>query len=78
MTKREICESKPSIAYYSGFNGLEVKSIRYGINDENYAVSNAWGGGKKKYHRLRIYSNDKGLYIRLDGYTCYLHEFIRM
>jgi hypothetical protein len=78
MTKREICESKPSIAYYSGFNGLEVKSIIHGINIEMYAVSNSWGGGKKTYHKLRIYSNKNGEYVRLHGYTCYLNDFIRM
>lgn len=77
MTKRELCENKPSIAYYSGFNGLEVKSISHGINIEMYAVSNAWGG-KRRYHKLRIYSNKNGEYIRLHGYTCYLCDFIRM
>ena len=76
MTKKELCQNSVSIAYYSGFNGLEVKAITHGIHDEMYAVSNAWGG-KKKYHKLRIYNN-KGEYIRLHGYTCYLKDFIKM
>lgn len=33
MNKREYCESRESIAYYSGLNGLEIKGIEYGIND---------------------------------------------
>ena len=32
MNKREYCESRKSIAYYSGLNGLEIKVIEYGIN----------------------------------------------
>ena len=40
MTKREICESNQSIAYYSGFNGFEVKWIESGIEDFMYAISN--------------------------------------
>lgn len=32
MNKREYCESRKSIAYYSGLNGLEIKGIEYGID----------------------------------------------
>ena len=77
MTIRSICENNQSIAYYSGFNGLEVKKIENGIEDYMYAVSNAWGG-KKSYHKLKIHYCDAGAYIRLHNYTCYLHDFIRM
>ena len=77
MTKREICESNQTIAYYSGFNGFEVKWIESGIEDFMYAISNAWGG-KKRFHKLKIHYADAGAYIRLHGYTCYLHDFIRM
>lgn len=30
MNKREYCESRESIAYYSGLNGLEIKGIDTG------------------------------------------------
>lgn len=33
MNKREYCESRESVAYYSGLNGLEIKGIEYGIDD---------------------------------------------
>lgn len=42
MNKREYCESRESIAYYSGLNGLEIKGIEYGVNDYVYCVSGAW------------------------------------
>lgn len=29
MNKRQYCESRESIAYYSGLNGLEIKGIEY-------------------------------------------------
>ena len=41
MNKKELCENSASIAYYSGFNGLEVKAIIRGQINEIYAVSNA-------------------------------------
>lgn len=52
MTKKEYCENRKSIAYYSGFDGLEIKGIEYGINDFVYCVSNCWYGGKdaQRYH----------------------------
>ena len=46
MNKRQYCESRESIAYYSGLNGLEIKGIEYGINDLVYCVSGCWYGGK--------------------------------
>jgi hypothetical protein len=45
MNKREYCESRESIAYYSGLNGLEIKGIEYGINDLVYCASDCWYGG---------------------------------
>ena len=49
MNKREYCESRESIAYYSGLNGLEIK----GIDDYIYCVSGAWGGGKA-FHLMNV------------------------
>ena len=33
MTKKEICRSNSSVAYYSGFDGLAAKCIEYGIDN---------------------------------------------
>lgn len=43
MNKREYCESRESIAYYSGLNGLEIKGIEHGIDDFIYCVSGCMG-----------------------------------
>lgn len=59
MNKRQYCESRESIAYYSGLNGLEIKGIEYGIDDYVYCVSGAWGGGKA-FHRCRVQYTRKG------------------
>ena len=76
MTKKEYCTDRPTIAYYSGLGGLEVKHIEYGIDDHVYLVAGAWNG-KKSYHRLKICYGAKAVYIRLFGRRCPLSEFIR-
>lgn len=78
MTKKLICTNNESFAYYSGFGGLELKKIEYGINDYIYCVSGAWGG-KPSYHKLKVYYDNKGNdYIKLHGYKVPLNECIRM
>ncbi len=78
MNKREYCESRESIAYYSGLNGLEIKGIEHGIDDYIYCVSGAWGGGKA-FHRCKVQYTRKGAaYICVHGYRVPLDECIRM
>ena len=80
MSKKEICAGK-SIAYYSGFNGLEIKHIEYGIDNYLYCVSGCWYGGEKARtnHRLKIYYDNRGgAFVRLHGYKIPLDECIRM
>lgn len=77
-TKKDVCINNKSFAYYSGFNGLELKHIEYGINDYIYCVSNAWGG-KKVYHKLKVYTDNNGNgFLKLHGYKIPLDECIRM
>lgn len=83
MNKREYCESRESIAYYSGLNGLEIKGIEYGIDDFVYCVSSCWYGGKaaQRFHRCKIYYPANGkdsAFFRVHGYKIPLDECIRM
>lgn len=81
MNKRQYCESRESIAYYSGLNGLEIKGIEYGIDDYIYCVSGAWYGGKaaRRFHRCKVQYTRKGAaFIRVHGYRIPLDECIRM
>ena len=41
MNKREYCENRETVAYYSGLGGVEIKGIEYGIDDYIYCVSGA-------------------------------------
>ena len=75
MTKKDILK-KETIAYYSGFNGLEIKGIEYGIDDHVLCVSGAWYG-KPKPHRLKIYYTSENAYIKLNGDKIRLDECIR-
>lgn len=76
-SKKQQIIDMPTIAYYSGFNGIEIKDIEYGINDYVIAVSGAWGGTKTA-HRVKIYSNINGdMYFKLYGIRIPLNECIR-
>lgn len=77
MTKKEYCLNNPAVAYYSGFSGLEIHGIEYGVNDYLYCVSGAWGGGKT-YHKLKIHYDNNGGFVRLHGYKVPMNECIRM
>lgn len=77
MRKKDIINME-SIAYYSGFSGLEIKHIEYGIDDYIYCVSGVWNG-KPRCHKLKVYYDKNGDdYIRLHGYKVLLNECIRM
>lgn len=80
MTKKEYCENKKSIAYYSGLNGLEIKGIEYGINDFIYCISNYCYSGKKakRYHKCKIYYTNNNAYFFVDRYKILLSECLRM
>ncbi len=76
MTKQEILDM-PSIAYWSGLDGLEIKEIEYGTDDYLLCVSGAWNG-KPKPHRLKIYTDHGGnSFVRLHGYKIPLSDCIR-
>ena len=75
MNKKDILKME-TIAYYSGFNGLEIKGIEYGIEDYVLCVSGAWNG-KPNPHRLKIYYTSENAYIKLNGYRVPLDECIR-
>lgn len=80
MTKKEICLNNKSIAYISALNGIEIKHIEHGIDDYIYAVSGAWGG-KKSYHKAKIYydgAQGSSPYFKINGYRFSFDECIRM
>ena len=77
MTKKEICLENKTFAYYSGFGGIEFKHIEYGIEDYMYCVSGTFNG-KHSYHKLKIYYEDNGTYLKLNGYKILFDECIRV
>ena len=77
MTKRELCKNSLTIAFSYAFKGFEVKSITHENCNEIYAVSNILTE-RKKYHKLRIYTNAKGQYVRLYGRVFYLENLIKL
>ena len=78
MSKRKYCESHESVAYYSGFGGLEIKCIQYGIIDRIYCVSGAWTG-KKSFHACQVrYTAAGRAFFQIHGRRVPLDECIRM
>lgn len=77
MTKREICDTRRTFAYYSGLSGLEARYIEYGIDDFIYLVAGAWSSSKS-HHKLKIHYGGKYDYIILHGRRCRLSDFIRV
>ena len=59
LSKKEICQSWPPFAYYSGLGGIELVKIEYGIEDYCWCVSGCWCG-KPQPHRLKIRYTEKG------------------
>lgn len=79
MTKKEICTNNKSIAYYSGFNGLEIKAFEYDIDDFVYFTVNSWyEQSKKSYHRAKIYYTNNDTFFKFRGYKIKLSDCIRM
>lgn len=77
LTKKQVCSNNKAFAYYSGFGGVEIHHIEYGIEDYIYCKSGAWNG-YKNYHKLKVHYSDDGGYIKLGGYKIPLNECIRI
>lgn len=65
MTKNERHEiiAAPAVAYFSGFGGLEIKEISYGIEDEVKFVVGAWCGQKEPFCATIKYDNSGAAYF---------------
>lgn len=73
---REQVMEMPTIGYYSGLNGVEIKKISY-EEFEIYCVSNAWAG-KRHAHKLKLKYDHKGdIYFNLYGHRIPLSECLR-
>lgn len=69
-------DNMPSISYFSGFGGLEIKKIEYGIEDYVLYVSGAWVGIRKP-HRKKIYYSNQPYFIH-NGARIHFCECIRI
>jgi len=77
MTKEEkqYYLEKEYVGYYSGYSGIEIKDIQYGIEDYIIFVAGAWCS-KKSVHRSKIYYGNR-FYFRYNGNRIYLDECLR-
>ena len=78
MTRSELVNYGRSIAYFSGFGGLEIKSILFDIDDSVVFVVGAWTGSPE-LHKSRIkYGADGEPYFTFKRAHIPLAECIRM
>lgn len=76
MKRTEIINAH-TIAYYSGFGGIEIKSIEYGIDDYIIYVAGAWCSAKS-VHKCKVYYTMNGnAYFKYNGVRIPLNECIR-
>lgn len=77
MSKNDIL-LMDSIAFYGGYDGVEIKDIEHGNEDYVLCVSGIWPK-EKKPHRVKIYTTANGKsYFRIHGYRIPLDECVRM
>lgn len=68
--------TKPTIAYWSAFGGVEIKGIEYGIEDYVLCISGAWCS-QPSAHKLKIQVYNDRQFVMLNGNRLYLDEAIR-
>ena len=76
MTKAEkqLLLNSKTVAYYSGFNGIEIKDIR---DEEVYFVAGAFGGGRTVHKSKINYTNSGSAYFNYNGTWIRLDECLR-
>lgn len=76
MKKSEIINARP-VAYYSGFGGIEIKSVEYGIDDYIIYVAGAWCSARSA-HKSKIYYTMSGSpYFKYKGVRIHLEDCVR-
>lgn len=77
IKEKQAIINAPCIAYFSGWNGIEIKRIEYGADDSIVFVSGAWAG-KKGVHRSTVrYTLGGSPYFMYAGRRIPLNECIR-
>ena len=64
-----------TLAYYSGFGGIEIKGIENGVDDYVTYVSGTWTG-KPKAHRKKIYYLNFASFFMHNGVRIYFSDCI--
>lgn len=77
-SKKQVCLENKPVAYWSGYNGLEIHYID-NMFDFVYYKTNAWYPSRNgiKYHRAKIYYWDKP-YFKHNSQKVYFDDCIRM
>lgn len=66
-----------STGYFSGFGGLEVKSIMHGVNDIVVFAVGAWTGSPE-IHTARIHYETERAFFNYKGIRVHFDEVLKM
>ena len=75
-TEKKAILDAACIAYYSGFGGIEIKEIEYGINDYITYTAGAWTS-QKTAHKSKVYYDSENVYFRYHNNRIKLSDCIR-
>ena len=78
-TVKQAIIGAPCIAYFSGYGGIEIKDIVYGVNDAVVYVAGAWCS-EKSAHKATVYytaGDNCRAYFHYRGNRIYLDDCIR-
>ena len=77
MTLRQQYENSPSVAYYYGYGGIEIKDV---LNDIDDYIIYAAGtlSSNPTIHKSKIYNSGDRAYFRYNGSRIYLDECMRV
>ena len=78
MTRQQTIDNMKTVAYFSGYGGIEIKSIEYGIEDHVIFMAGTFAG-KRSAHRARIYYPASGrAYFNYLGSRIHFDECLRV
>lgn len=77
MKKRDMEKMNTIAVYTADYKGIELKHIEHGIEDIFYIMDGTQTSNPTA-HKLKVYYNDKGAYVRLNGSRLYAAEFLKI
>lgn len=67
-----------TLGYYSGFGGLEIKAVEYGIDEAIIFIVGAWTGTPEGFRSVIQYNRDGEAFFKYRNAHIYLNDCLRV